>query len=200
MDAPPPAARDAAWTSVELAVAPAAVGRLLRDPRLLLRLNPCLEIEYLEHLADGRLRFAARNESNGCRVAAEVAVAITPAADGLVLDYSDGIKRETRLQVAPTAGGARLELTETYSPPADDGAVAPAEVDRSLLPWTAALRRHLERDARFGGIPGYRWLAESFWLSMSPRQRRVAWLIVWTTALEFAVFLAVLAIYLAAGR
>lgn len=197
MDAPQVAEADAAWAAVELTVAPDAVRRLLADPLLLLRLNPCLEFQTLERLADGRLRLAAFNESNGCRIATEVE--LLAARDDIALRYAHGIKRETRVAVEQSGNGSRLTIKEIYAPPAEPAAEPPPEVDRSLLPWLAALRRHLERDARYGAIPGYRRLAEGFWASMPPRQRRVAWLIIWTTAVEFAVFLAVLAIYAVAN-
>jgi hypothetical protein len=35
---------------------------------------------------------------------------------------------------------------------------------------------------------------------MSPQHRRIAWLITWTTALEFVIFAVVLAVYLSAGK
>lgn len=190
---------DAAWATVELAVAPAVILRLLEKPELLLRLNPCMEFERLERLSDGRLSIAVFNESNGFRIATDVTTICRPESPQLVLRYSAGIKRETRFQVEASAGASRLTITEVYSAPAA-GDAPPAEVDRSLLSWTAALRRHLVRNIRYGRIPGYTWLAESFWLSMPPRHRRIAWLITWTTAAEFAVFIAVLAVYLAANR
>lgn len=188
---------DAAWAGVDLAVAPDAVRRLLADPLLLLRLNPCLEFERLERLPDGRLSLSAHNESNGCTLVTDAG--ILAETGRLTLRYSSGIKRETRIELEPIAGGSRLTIKEIYAAPNQPGADPPPEVDRSLLPWIAALRRHLERGARYGWIPGYRWLAEAFWTSMAPRHRRVAWLVIWTTALEFAVFLAAIAVYLAAG-
>ncbi len=44
-------------------------------------------------------------------------------------------------------------------------------------------------------IATYNWYRERFWLKMPPRQRRIARLIIWTTALEFVVFLFVFVIY-----
>lgn len=196
METPPLQEEDAAWAGVELDVPAPTVQRLLRDPTLLLRLNPCLEFDSLQRLADGTFRIAAANESNGGRIDTDAACTIDAAGTELVLSYTTGLKRETRIRVENVDSGSRLSVTELYSVPPNGPAMAPEQVDRSLLPWMAALRRHVRRDRRFGWIPGYRRLAEGFWLSMPPRQRRVAWLIIWTTALEFAVFVAVLAVYL----
>lgn len=192
----PPEA-DAAWTTVELPIAPDIVFGLVADPVLALRLNPCLEFERLEACPGGVLRIAARNESNERRIDTDIRFDADASARRTTLRYAIGIKRETRFEVTPIVGGARLTITEVYAAPSP-GAEVRDEVDRSLLPWTAALRRHLERAARFGRLPGYGWLTRRFWPSMAPRQRRVAWLIVWTTAVEFAVFLGVVAVYVAA--
>ena len=192
---------DAAWASVDLAIAPDAVSALLADPILLLRLNPCLEFRRIDRLADGRLSFAAYNESNACQVESEVRVLRDPGGREITLLYAQGIKRATRLRVEATPAGSRLSLTESYATPQPQEAERRlAEVDSILLPWTAALRRHLERGARYGWIPGYRWWSTRLWPSMTPGQRRVSWLIIWTTAIEFLVFLAVLAVYVAAGK
>lgn len=190
---------DAAWAAVELAVPVDSVCKLLDDPLLLLRLNPCMEFEHLDRLPGGRLSLAAFNESNDCRLVTEVELTHQPEPPQLVLRYAQGIKRESRFQVEATAAGTRLTITEVYATP-NTGTTPPADVDHSLLPWLAALRRHLERRARYGALPGHRWLTEVFWPSMPPRHRRIAWLITWTTALEFLIFVAVLAIYLAAVR
>ncbi len=69
-----------------------------------------------------------------------------------------------------------------------------AQVDRSLTPWGVAIRRHLLGLSRWGRIPLYRRWREQLWLGMRPRERRIVRLIAWVTALEFVVFLFVLAI------
>jgi len=191
-------ASDAAWATLVLPLPAERVVEFLQDTELLLRINPCLEFDRLRAIPDGAWHIAGRNESNGRTFETEVRRAPSGGAD-FVLGYADGIKRETRFALAPDAQGTQLKITETYATPAgEELAQRLAEVDRSLVPWAAALRVQLLRRARWGGVPGYRWLMERFWLGMPPRQRRVAWLIVWTTALEFLVFLAVLAVYLAA--
>jgi hypothetical protein len=181
---------DAAWTQLEVELPVEAVGRLLADPILLLRLNPLVTYECLERGSDGSLRIRAHNESNGQPIDTAVTVISSRYPPALSFVYPDGIKRECRLQAWPTPSGAMLRITDVYVSPADDDDQLKA-VDRSLLPWTAALRRHLERDARWGRIPGYRWLANVFWPSMSPSHRRIAWLLIWTTAIEFCIFLGI---------
>jgi hypothetical protein len=195
MDAPPDEP-DAAWAQFELDQPVEAIGRLLANPILVLRLNPLVTYERLESDAGGRLLMRARNDSNGLAIDTSATTSTDATIPALSFAFSSGIKRETRLQGETTATGSKLRITDVYGRPSDDGPQGQEAADRSLVPWTAALRRHLERDARWGRIPGYRWLAEVFWPSMTPGHRRIAWLLVWTTALESLVFLAVLAVYL----
>lgn len=196
MDERPPES-DAAWTTVDLAIPPDTVFAVVGDPVLALRLNPCLEFECLETGPGGVLRIAARNESNDRRLDTAARFSADATGRRATLRYEHGLKRETRFQVTPIEGGARLTITEVYEAP-PGGIAVHDDVDRSLPRWTAALRRHLDRQARYGRLPGYAWLAGRFWPSMAPRQRRVAWLIVWTTAVEFVVFVGVVAVYVAA--
>jgi hypothetical protein len=185
-----PVEDDAAWTQVEVDLPVEALGRLLADPVLVLRLNPLVTYECLERRSDGSLRIRAHNESNGQSIDTAATVISNHSPPALCFAYADGIKREARLQAWPTPSGATLRITDVYVSPAD-GDNPLKTVDHSLLPWTAALRRHLERDARWGRVPGYRWLANGVWPSMSPSHRRIAWLLIWTTAIEFCIFLGV---------
>jgi hypothetical protein len=68
-------------------------------------------------------------------------------------------------------------------------------VDRSLVPWLAAIRGHIAGLARYGWLPGYRWWAGRFMPGMPPRQRRMVRMIVWISLLEFVVFLFVAAVF-----
>lgn len=184
--------------TLALPLPPDEVARQLRNLDFVLRTNPCLDFERLLAMPGDSWRIAGYNESNERRF--DTVVRRVPGdAAGFALRYEAGIKRETRFALAPDPNGSVLTITEVYATPAGEGREERlAEIDRSLVPWAAALRTHLLRRARWGGLPGYRWLAERFWLGMPPRQRRVAWLIMWATALEFLVFLGVLAAYVAA--
>ncbi|OHC64215.1 MAG: hypothetical protein A2040_19610 [Rhodocyclales bacterium GWA2_65_19] len=142
------------------------------------------------------MRFAAQNETTGRRIETTVRVETTPAVRRIVLSYADGLKRATSLAVEGGAGeGCRLVVTEHY--PAIEDAQDPrvAEVDRSLVPWVDALRRHLLGRRRWGWLPGWRWWHEDFLGRMVPQQRRIVRMIVWVSALEFAAFLFVVAIF-----
>lgn len=187
---------DAAWVKLALPLSVRALNDFLQDVERLLRINPCLEFDRLIRSPDGTLMVAGKNESNDQCFDFRVALVPRLAGDGFVLSYDGGIKRESRFEIAPESGGSLLTITEVYdTPKTEDQERRLQEVDRSLVAWASALRKHLLRRQRWGSIPGYAWLVERFWLGMPPRQRRVAWLIIWTTALEFIAFIAVLAVF-----
>jgi len=90
-------------------------------------------------------------------------------------------------------GCCLLPIRESYRQPENEAELA--EVDRSLTPWGVAIRRHFLGLARWGRLPLYRWWRERVWLGMKPRERRIARLIVWSTVIEFFVFLLAVWLY-----
>jgi hypothetical protein len=178
---------DFATAETVLPVAPDLVASVLEDVELLFRLNPQMAIERWEPVAGG-FRVGAHNDSNGRDV--DTAILVERAAGILRLRYGFGLKRETRFTAESHAGGVKLVVTEHYPRIEDPQDPRVVHVDRSLVPWVAAIRRHLLGRMRWGWLPGWRWWQERVMLSMVPRSRRIVRLLMWITALEFAVFLA----------
>lgn len=178
---------NAAWVEAEIPLPPAALLAFLADHERLWRLNPWLAIESWRDEDEG-FALCAQNEASDCRI--DVRARREPLADGFCVLYSCGLKQRSEFAVAPRGTGSLLRVVERYAPV--DGPDDPrvAEADKSLVPWIAALRRHLVARARWGRIPGWRWWNERFMLSMPPRQRRIVRLIVWVSVIEFAVFVA----------
>lgn len=195
---------NAAWVTVDLPLAPLEVFDFATGLERLFRLNPYLQIEEWSEapgpFAPGkRWRLKALNEMNGMRF--DVALALEELEPGrrFLLARDRGLKRALEVSVAPRGAGSALTLKEHYHAPDEARREEQLkEVDASLTPWGAALRRHLISRRRWGWLPGYRLLGERFWLSMTPSQRRIGRLLIWVTALEFAVFLAVVAVFAAA--
>lgn len=172
-----------------------AMFEFVSDIERLLRLNPHLDIETWQRLPDG-MRLAAQNETTGRRIETTVRIETTAATRGIVLTYSEGLKRATTLVVdSGDAHGCRLVVTEHYPVIEDAQDPRVAEVDRSLISWVAAIRSHLLGRQRWGWLPGYRWWTGRFMPGMPPRQRRIVRMIVWLSLLEFVVFLFVAAIF-----
>lgn len=167
-----------------LPLPPAEVIGLLANCELLFRLNPLYAIERWTPQAGG-FNVVAQNESNGRRI--ETDVVAEHAGATLLLRYATGLKQASCFAIESDAAGTRFIVTERYPRIADPQDPRVAEVDKSLVPWVAALRRHLL--ARWRWLPGWRWWHEKFMPSMPPRQRRIVRLLIWTSILEFAVFI-----------
>lgn len=180
------AAGDAAIAETTLPLPPGEVRAFLDDVGRLLRLNPLLAIERWVP-AEWGFRFAGRNESNDR--AFDFGVQVERGADDILLRYDAGLKQATRLRVETVAEGTRLVVTEHYPKIDDPQDPRVAEVDRSLVPWVAAIRRQLLARRHWGWLPGWTWWSERFMLAMLPRQRRIVRLLLWVSLFEFVVFL-----------
>ncbi len=178
---------DVASAETVLPLAPETVAEFLGDIERLLRLNPQLVVERWTTEGANRFRLVARNESNECLV--DTPVAIERETHGLTLRYDSGLKQATRLRIDAAPEGAHLIVTEHYPRIEDTQDPRVAEVDKSLVPWVAAIRRHLLQRAKWDWLPGWRWWNERVMLSMAPRNRRIVRLIVWLSVFEFVVFI-----------
>jgi hypothetical protein len=188
-------AGDTATAETSFPLTPAGLFDFLSDIERLIRLNPQLAI--LRWLpTEWGFRFAGHNESNDRAFDLAAVVDIAPDERSITLRYDAGLKQTTQLRVAAAAGGARLIVTDHYPHIDDPADPRVADVDKSLVPWVAALRRHLLARQRWSGLtlifPLWRWWTERFMLALPPRQRRIVRLLVWTSVLEFLVFLGVL--------
>lgn len=184
---------DTATAQTELPLSSDAVFAYIADIQRLVRLNPHLAIERWIP-AEWGFRFAGCNESNDQAFEVSVLVEIAPDSRSITMRYDAGLKQATVLRVEPSAGGARLVVTEHYPRIGDKADPCVAEVDRSLVPWVAAIRRHLLARRRWSWLPGWNWWTERFMLALPPRQRRIVQLIVWVSAIEFMLFFGLVAV------
>ena len=192
-----PGRENAAWARAEIPLPPQDVCAFLADIERLFRLNPHLDISgwCAEPGAPRSFKLDALNETNGCRAEVILRIETLRKGRGYSLSYDRGLKRSTELKVEPATGGSLLTITEHYHPVQDESDERLKEVDRSLVPWAAAIRGHLAGLSRYGRLPGYRWWAQRFMPGMPPRQRRIVRMIVWVSLLEFVVFLFVALVF-----
>lgn len=188
---------NAAWAKAALPLSPQGTFTFLADIERLFRLNPHLDISawHEEPGTPRRCTFSAFNETNGCRYEVTVGMENVRENRGMTLVYDRGLKASTEFRIEPAGNGSSLTITEHYHPVADRNDERLKEVDRSLVPWLAAIRGHIAGLARYGWLPGYRWWAGRFMPGMPPRQRRIVRMIVWISLLEFVVFLFVAAVF-----
>jgi hypothetical protein len=195
---------DAAWVSVELPLSQHDAYAFIQQTELLFRLNPYLAINTWQDAAPGRIYAGkkiyldALNEMNGMQQTVNISVSDVQPESSYTLSYDRGLKQSTVFSLETIAlDTCRLTVKERY--PAEISVAEREarlnEVDKSLVPWGAAILGYIKRRKRWGWLPLYSRLQDSFWFGMVPRHRRIARLLIWITVLEFIVFLFVFVIY-----
>ena len=69
------------------------------------------------------------------------------------------------------------------------------EVDKSLNAWGWALHEYLQHEQRWGQFAPWRWYMRRWWLPMTPRSRRITYMLVMVTVAEMLLILLGAAIY-----
>jgi len=200
----PQLGEDSALISVELPLPQSEIFSFIQNIEFVFRLNPYLEINSWQENEPGRIyaskpiRFDSLNEMNGVRQAVNMSVTDIKPGISYSLNYETGLKQSTIFTIESlSSASCRLTVKELYPTEISvaDREERLKEVDKSLVPWGAAIHKYFVRRARWGWLPFYNWFQDKFWLGMVPRHRRIARLLIWTTVLEFVVFLFVFVIY-----
>jgi hypothetical protein len=187
---------NAAWVVIETPLAPGDLSAFCRDLERLFRINPYLEFREWRGTAPGPIAAAFRNLSNQREFALQLVIERASESD-FTVRYDRGIKRSTRFEIEPSAGGSRLRITDEYR--GADGADI-GEVDKSLQAWGVALRDYLLREQRWRWCAPWRWYMRRVWVPMKPVARRITFIILMVTLAEIALIALVLAIYWAEHR
>ncbi len=186
--------QDQAWVTVSSKLSPKQLSHFCTDIERLLRINPLLEIKQWSSLGDGRYQFQGKNLSNEQELSLEIQ--IESSSNEIRIDYSDGLKAATLLEISPQQDGASLTIRDDYSGcTAEEREERLDEVDRSLVPWGHALHRYLVQWKRWSWFSPWRWYMRRIWQPMTPSSRRIANMVVVVTGLEFVAFLMVFTIF-----
>jgi len=187
--------RDASWVIVDTPLSLPALRVFCADIERLFRINPYLEFQHWQHTGADGIHAGLRNLSNQQTVELDLRIE-RESEDAFVLIYRAGIKTRTRFVLEAAGAGSRLTITDDYA------GLAPAEreqrlheVDKSLTAWGWALHEYLQREQRWGRYASWRWYMRRWWLPMTPRARRITYMLVLVTAAEFVLVLLVAMIY-----
>lgn len=198
--APLAGAADSARAETLLPLPFAEVAAVFDDLEAAYRRNPQLEVREWKRLADG-FHLEAVNELGGSELSTNAQVTRTGAGSALSLriDWAHGLRQATEINIAAEPAGTRLTVIDFYPQILDPADPRLVDVDRTLVPWVAALRRHLLSRRRWAWLPGWRWWNERLLPGMAPRARRIVRLLVWISAIEFLVFVAAVLVLRAAA-
>jgi hypothetical protein len=190
MTEPPAQNRDdSAWMTIETPFDGASLRSFLDDVERLYRINPMLEFDEWRQDEENHFWLSAKNLSNGKQL--ETFLTVDRTADGLMVHYSDGLRRSTyfRIEDRPD-GNANLVVTDDYSGASIEEREARIdEVDKSLVQWGRALHQYLHRWKRWSRVPGWQFYMRRIWQPMKPMARRIAFILIVLTTAEFVVFL-----------
>lgn len=185
----PASARDASWVSVDTPLDLPSLRDFCADTERLFRINPYLEFEAWQRSGDAGYHAKFRNLSNQQTVALDMRIE-RDSPDAFAVVYREGIKARTRFVLEPTAVGSRITITDDYSRwPDAERAQHIGEVDKSLNAWGWALHEYLRQEQRWGRYAGWRWYMRRWWLPMTPRARRITYMLVVLTVAELALIL-----------
>ena len=188
-------ADDAAWVIVDTPLEMLALREFCADIERLFRINPCLEFQAWQRSGADSYHARFRNLSNGQTVAVDLRIERT-SPDEFFAVYGDGIKARTRFTLAPIAGGSSVTITDDYSRlPDARRAQRIDEVDKSLSAWGWALHEYLRRERRWGCYAAWRWYIRRVWLPMTPRARRITYMLLAIAVAELLLTVLAVAIY-----
>ncbi len=186
-DTPAEGSRDASWVIVDTPLDLASLRAFCRDVERLLRINPLLEFSEWRSSGDEAYHAQFRNLSNEQSVTLDMHVE-HDSEDLFTLVYDAGVKASTRFALHATASGSSLTITDDYSRLSDtERAQRIGEVDKSLVAWGWALHEYMRRWQRWHRFAAWRWIMQRCWLPMTPRARRISYMLVVITAGEMAL-------------
>ena len=187
--------RDASWVIVDTPLSLPALREFCVDIERLFRINPYLEFERWQRTSADGIRASFRNLSNQQTLALELRIE-RESDNAFALTYHSGIKARTRFVLEPAGAGSRLTITDDYAglPPAEREQHL-HEVDHSLTAWGWALHEYLRREQRWGRYAPWRWYMRRLWLPMTPRARRITYMLALLSAAELVLVLLVATIY-----
>lgn len=187
--------KDSAWVTIETPFDHDGMTGYLDDVERLFRINSQLIFENWHSLGNGEYKFTAKNLSNEKTTTTRFRAA--REGDTLTVTYTAGLKTTTtfRLEANPN-GTVDLVVTDDYSgTPADEREARVDEVDKSLPQWGRDLRLYLLTWKKWARLPGFKWYMRRVWQPMRPVARRICYLLIMITLLEFVAFLMVFTIF-----
>lgn len=191
-----PVADDAAWAALNTPLTVEALQTFCADVERLLRINPMLEFSSFAQLTTHCYRMTGRNISQSPPFEFDVSFSVIETADGLRLDYEEGIKSSTTFSIEPTPQGSRLTITDRYERlPLTEREQHLHEVDKSLVVWANYLQQFLLSWSRWARFGWWRWYMRRIWQPMKPAARRITYMLLWITLVEIALIALGVAIY-----
>jgi len=185
---------DQAWVSIDSSLSMSEVKQFCDDIERLFRINPFLEFNNIKALETGEIILTGKNLSNDQAFDLKAHKQTIP--NGYIINYNQGLKRSTTITINPTPNGTQIKILDDYSGISESERNNRLnEVDKSLTAWGTAIQKYLASWQRWSSYSLWRWYKQRIWLPMKPSARRISWMLINITALEFVAFLMVFTIF-----
>lgn len=192
----PIAAEDAAWAAVNTPLSVDELKVFCQDIERLFRINPMLEFNTWEQLANNRYRMAVKNISQEQPFNLDVELEAEQQSDEIIIHYANGIKKKTIFKIEPSEYGSKLTIIDDYGNLSEEERSARInEVDKSLVNWADYLQRFLITWKKWSKHRWWRWYMKRIWQPMKPTGRRITYMFLWITLVEIALIVLGAGIY-----
>ncbi|MDP6259014.1 MAG: hypothetical protein QGH63_08000 [Rhodospirillales bacterium] len=194
-DTPPNEVQDAAWVTIETPFNADWLEEFIGDIERLYRINSLMEFQELRQTSHREYHLDAKNLSNGKTL--ETNLSIIPGKNKVQVIYSTGLKTSTKFRINLKPGGkAELVITDEYGgTSAKEREARIDEADKSLVQWGRDIHRYLRLWKRWSRVPGWKWYMRRVWQPLKPSARRISFMLIMITLVEFIIFLIIFAIF-----
>jgi len=183
-----PSTEDSAWAAVNTPLNETELVEFCQDVERLFRINPLLEFRSFKALGDSRYTMTGRNISQEPFFDFDITFKAVPQADGVIIEYDNGIKSRTVVKIESAASGSKLNITDHYDRmTVEDRENHLNEVDRSLVRWAEYLQQYLVMWKRWRRFGAWRWYMRHVWQPMKPMGRRITYVLLWVSVVEMAL-------------
>jgi len=194
-DTPPNEDQDAAWVTIETPFNADWLEEFIGDIERLYRINSLMEFLELRQTSHRGYHLDAKNLSNGKTL--KTNLSIIPGKNKVQVIYSTGLKTSTKFRINLKPGGkAELVITDEYGgTSAKEREARIDEADKSLVQWGRDIHRYLRLWKRWSRVPGWKWYMRRVWQPLKPSARRISFMLIMITLVEFIIFLMIFAIF-----
>jgi len=196
----PEIAEDAAWASIETPLDVESLTIFCQDIERLFRINPMLVFRNWQANGNNHYQCSGENISQEKPFDFDLSFKVSELADGLIINYEQGIKSSTTLKIEKVLPGSqwksKLTITDSYTGiPEQERKKQLDTVDRSLTVWAKYLQQYLLAWQRWSRFALWRWYMKRIWQPMKPSGRRITYMLLWITFFEIALIGLGVAIY-----
>ena len=177
-----------AWAEFKTPISQDALLKFCYQVEQLFRINPYLDIKKWKYLEKDKFFVELINHSQDPEFRLQTKLCMSHLKDGFLIDYENGIKSSTLLQIKPADGGSKLTITEHYhSENSEKYKNKLNKVDKSLTKWAEELQIYLSDMHHWSWFLPWRIYKQRIWLPMKPSGRRISYMLIWISIIEITL-------------